>query len=133
MRLAVDAAALGLAPVHALVVDHALLKGHMAVCVHTHEHQVHARDAGLLVAASGCVVAAAARAFTAARGILFAVQHDRCPLLRWLLLFHALGSGEGMFLAAIGVRSSLLRFSGAGCTSRESEESRKIVVKSLKF
>lgn len=108
MWLAVNAAALGLAPVHALVVDHALLKGHMAVRVHAHEHQVHPRGAGLLVAASGRDVVAAASASTAARGILCAVQQDRCPLVRWLLLLHAVGYGERMFPVAIGVRSSLL-------------------------
>lgn len=111
--LAVNAAALGLAPVHALVVDHVLLEGHVAVRVHAHEHQVHPRDAGLLVAASGCDVVAAAGASTAARGILCAVQQDRCPLVRWwLLLLHAVGFGAGMFSVAMGVCSS--RFASLG-------------------
>lgn len=60
--LVVNAAALGLASVHALVVDHALLEGHTSIGVQAHQDQMHARDAGLLVVAMRCAAAAAGTA-----------------------------------------------------------------------
>lgn len=62
----VNAAALGLTAVHALVVDHALLEGHMSICIQAHEHQMHARDAGLLVVTIGSTAVGTATATSTA-------------------------------------------------------------------